>query len=152
MSGMLFGESLSKVVQLSAHDISEIMEHQAANRQKFGEIALAWRLCQPQHVWQAWWGQLSHDTPRVDLKKIGVDSQAVNQLAAAVAVEFRAVPLRCYRDQLVIATTAGGLPRAQAELPALANKQVRFVTADPAQIDEAIAAYYPSTTRSAGAA
>ena len=153
MREMLFGEYLGKVVQLSSHDVAEIMEHQSATRQKFGEIALAWGLCRPQHVWQAWWGQLQGETPHVDLTKIGVDAQSVGQFPIALAVEFRAVPLRSYRDQLVVATTSIGLARAKAELPAaLAGKQVRFVVADVAQIDGAIATYYPSTVRSAGAA
>ena len=74
---MLFGECLGKVVRLSAHDIAEIMEHQAATRRRFGEIALSWGLCRPQHVWQAWWDQLSLHTPHVDLTKLGIDAQAV---------------------------------------------------------------------------
>jgi hypothetical protein len=150
----LFGECLAKVVRLSAHDVSEILEHQAATRRKFGEIALAWGLCRPQHVWQAWWDQLSTaaDTPAVDLNRIGVDAQAVAHLPADLAIQFRAVPLRCHEDQLVVATSPRGLARASAELPALLGKQVRFVIAEPEQIDEALAAYYPATLRTAGAA
>ena len=58
-ASMLFGQCLGRVVPLSAHDVSEILEHQAATRRRFGEIALAWGLCRPQHVWQAWWAQLA---------------------------------------------------------------------------------------------
>jgi hypothetical protein len=148
----LFGELLGKVVRLSAHDVSEILEHQAATRRKFGEIALAWGLCRPQHIWQAWWEQLSSDTPKVDLHRIGVDTQAIAHIPADLAVQFRAVPLRCHEDQLVVATCPRGLARASAELPALIGKQVKFVIADPAQLDEAIAACYPSAFRTAGAA
>jgi hypothetical protein len=142
----LFGECLGKVVRLSAHDVSEIMEHQAATRRKFGEIALAWGLCRPQHVWQAWWDQLSRHTPTVDLEKLGIDSQAIASAPAAVAYQFHAVPVRAHQDQLVIATTTATLRRAQEELPKLLNKQVRFVVvSDPAQIEKAIAAYYGKT-------
>jgi hypothetical protein len=139
----LFGECLGKVVQLSDLDVSEILEHQAATRRRFGEIALAWGLCRPQHVWQAWWEQLSQQTPLVDLHRIGVDVQAVAHVPADLAVQFRAVPLRCHHEQLVVATCEQGLARARAELPALLNKQVQFVTAEPAQLDEALLAYYP---------
>lgn len=150
---MLFGECLGKVVRLSAHDVAEIMEHQAATRRRFGEIALAWGLCRPQHVWQAWWDQLSRHTQHVDLTKLGIDAQAVNCVPANIATQFRAVPLRCFRDQLVVATCARGLGLAQLELPQLLDKQLQFVLADPAQVDEAIAAYYPRSVRSdAGAA
>jgi hypothetical protein len=148
----LFGELLAKVVRLSDHDVAEILEHQTATRRKFGEIALAWGLCRPQHVWQAWWEQLSSDTPSVDLHRIGIDAQAVAHVPAELAVQFRAVPLRCHDDQLVVATCERGLARASAELPGLIGKQIKFVTAEPAQLDEAIAAYYPSAFRTAGAA
>jgi hypothetical protein len=139
----LFGECLGRVVRLTAHDVSEILEHQAATRRRFGDIALAWGLCRPHHVWQAWWEQLASQTPLVDLYRIGVDAQAVSHVPADLAVQFRAVPLRCHQEQLVVATCEEGLPRARAELPALLNKQVQFVTADPAQLDEALVAYYP---------
>lgn len=151
-SQMLFGECLGKVVRLSAHDVAEIMEHQAATRRKFGEIALAWGLCRPQHVWQAWWDQLSQSTSRVDLTKIGVDAQAISHVPADLAMQFRVIPLRRYREQLVIAACEKGLARAQAELPGMLNKQIQFVIAEPAQLDEAIAAYYATAHRSAGAA
>jgi Type II secretion system (T2SS), protein E, N-terminal domain len=148
MAPMLFGECLGKVVRLTPHDVAEIMEHQAATRRKFGEIALAWGLCRPQHVWQAWWDQLSRQTKHVDLTKIGVDSQAVAHVSAKLAVEFRAIPLRSYRDQLVVATCEKGITRARAELPGLLpGKQVQFVLTEPEQLDLALAAYYPSAFR-----
>jgi hypothetical protein len=147
-STMLFGECLGKVVRLSQHDVAEIMEHQAATRRRFGEIALSWGLCRPWHVWQAWWTQLSQATAHVDLTKIGVDAQAVAHLPAELAIQFRCVPVRCYRDQLVLATTARALGRAQVELPPLLEKQVQFVVVEPAQIDEAIAAYYSRSASS----
>lgn len=149
---MLFGECLGQVVRLSAHDVSEIMEHQAATRRKFGEIALSWGLCRPQHVWQAWWNQLSRHTPRVDLTKVGVDAQAVDQLPATLAMQFRVMPLRSFRDQLVVATCEHGLPRARAELPQLLNKQVQFVLAEPVQLDAALATYYAPASRPASVA
>lgn len=153
MSSTLFGQCLGRVVTLSAHDVSEILEHQAATRRKFGEIALAWGLCRPQHVWQAWWDQLSQQqAPKVDLTKIGVDAQAVGSLPTALAHQFGVVPLRCFRDQLVVATTETALPRAKLDLPRLLGKQVKFVVADVKQLDDAIAAYYPAPLRTAGAA
>jgi hypothetical protein len=151
-AGPLFGECLGKVVRLSTHDVAEILEHQVSTRRKFGEIALAWGLCRPHHVWQAWWEQLSADTPFVDLNRIGIDAQAIAHMPAALAIQFRAVPLRCHEDQLVVATCEQVLARSRVEMPALLGKQVKFVIAKPAQLDEAIAAYYPSTSLTAGAA
>ena len=134
-------------MRLTAHDVSEIIEHQAATRRRFGEIALAWGLCRPQHVWKAWWDQLSRQTTRVDLESIGIDAQAISHLPADLAIQFRAVPVRCYRDQLVVAVCERNAGRAQAELPGLLHKQVQFVIAEPSHIDRAIAAYYPGPSR-----
>src|SRR3712207_9173181 len=96
----MFGQCLSQVVQLSDHDVAEILEDQAASRRRFGEIALAWGLCQPQHVWQAWWAQLSAHTPQVDLRTLGVDAQATACLPRGLAVAFGVMPLRTFKDQL----------------------------------------------------
>ena len=152
MSTMLFGECLGKVVALSTHDVSEILETQAATRRRFGEIALSWGLCRPQHVWQAWWEQLAHHTPTVDLTRTGVDAQALAHVPPAVAREFRVVPLRCFDEQLVLATSEHALSRARAELPPLLGKHVRFALVLGDQLDAAIDAYYPASVPSAGAA
>ena len=153
MDSMLFGQCLGRVVALSAHDVSEILEHQAATRRRFGEIALAWGLCQPQHVWQAWWNQLSEQqAAKVDLTKVGVDAQAVAHLPGALAHQFGVVPLRSFENQLVVATAEHGLTRARAEVPRLLGRQVKFVVAERAQLDDALAAYYPPQLRTAGAA
>ena len=58
------GELLSRIVPLSGHDVEEILEEQSANRRKFGEIALAWGLCRPEHVWDAWCQQSEMGTVR----------------------------------------------------------------------------------------
>lgn len=151
-STMLFGQCLGRVVTISAHDVSEILEHQAATRRRFGEIALAWGLCRPQHVWQAWWAQLSEGTPAVNLARIGVDAQAIGHVPAELAHRFGVVPLRCHLDQLVVATTPQGLPAARAELPRLLGKRVKFVVTNATDLAAAIAAYYPPTHLAAGAA
>ena len=151
-STLLFGQCLGRVVKISAHDVSEILEHQAATRRRFGEIALAWGLCRPQHVWQAWWEQLSQETPTVDLSRIGVDAQAVGHVPAEVAHRFGVVPLRCHQDQLVVATTLQGLPTARADLGRLLGKPVKFVVTDAKGLAQAIAAYYPPARPTAGAA
>jgi hypothetical protein len=151
MRRVLFGELLGRLVRLSGHDVSEILEDQAASRRRFGEIALAWGLCQPQHVWQAWWAQLSNQTPQVDLQAIGIDAQALSYLPRGLAVAYGVIPLRTFKDQLVLAATPDSLKRAKSELPGLLVKKVKFVLAEPAQVREAITTYYPRTTVSATA-
>src|SRR4051812_15758645 len=80
------GELLSRIVPLSGHDVEEILQDQAGTNRKFGEIALAWGLCQPQHVWKAWCRQLaSAGTEQVDLKLVGIDAQAAASIPAELA-------------------------------------------------------------------
>ena len=144
MRRVLFGELLGRLVRISGHDVSEILEDQNASHRRFGEIALSWGLCQPQHVWQAWWSQLSHETPYVDLDAIGVDAQAVAHLPRGLAAAYGAIPVRTFKDQMVIAASDTTHERASAELPPLLHKKVKFVLADPEQIREAIRTYYPT--------
>lgn len=142
---MLFGEYLGRVVQLSEHDILEILEDQSSSRRRFGEIALSWGLCQPQDVWQAWWHQLSHRTPEVDLSAIGIDSQATASVPRGLALEFGVVPVRSLGDQLVLAVARERAARAAQELPGLLRRQIQLVHADPDQVAKAIARYYERT-------
>ena len=144
MSTTLFGECLGRVVSLSTHDVSEILEAQGASRRRFGEIALSWGLCRPQHVWQAWWEQLYDRTPTVDLAITGVDAQALAHVPSAVARQFGVLPLRCLDEQLVLAATEQSMPRARAELPRLLGKQVRFAVVPANQLAAALDTYYPA--------
>src|SRR5690348_7231398 len=92
-AGDRFGEQLAKIVRLSRHDVEEILSEQAGNRKRFGQIALAWGLCEPTHVWQAWSSQIVGRTPRVDLAQFGIDAQATNELPAWLAAAVGAVPV-----------------------------------------------------------
>src|SRR5439155_13147358 len=76
-----FGELLSRMVPLSGHDVEEILQEQNANRRRFGEIALAWGLCRPEHVWDAWAQQNADGNELVDLEQIGIDAQAAAMLS-----------------------------------------------------------------------
>ena len=149
MSRPLFGECLSDVVGLSDHDVAEILEDQAASRRRFGEIALAWGLCRPEDVWQAWARQLNRLTPEVDLKKIGIDAQAAAHLPKSVAREFCVMPIRSFGDYLVVATTRENLGRVCGELPKVVKRELRLVIASRATIERAIEEYYAPSTRAA---
>jgi hypothetical protein len=144
MPKQLFGEYLARIVELSGHDVSEILEEQTASHRRFGDIALAWGLCQPEHVWEAWVHQLAHRTPVVDVDALGVDTQATGELPARWARRYRAVALRRVGDALVIAADEATLARASKRLPALLGRQVHFVVARPGQIDAALSTYYPA--------
>src|SRR6266404_952281 len=123
------GELLSRMVPLSGHDVEEILQEQTSNRRRFGEIALAWGLCKPEHVWDAWCQQSTDGTEAVDLDKIGVDTQAAAMLPADVARHHHVIPLRVANDAILLASCNGAMAHAD-ELSALLHKRVTFVQAD----------------------
>jgi len=139
-----FGQLLGRLVNLSQHDVEEILEEQGATRQRFGEIALSWGLCEPEHVWQAWCDQLLTQIQKVDLDVLGVDSQAASMIHRDVALKLGAIPIRCLGRQLVVAVSDSNTARAAAELELMTAKDLRFVLADARQIDRAISTYYPA--------
>jgi hypothetical protein len=137
-----FGELLGRVAPLSNHDVSEILEEQNNTGKRFGEIALAWGLCQPKDVWRAWADQCAADQRTIDLPKIGVDAQVVNLLPREMAEQLGMIPLRSIDDEVVIATAdASGTRNTEAQQAV--QRQCRFVLADSQQIRDAIAVYYP---------
>ena len=149
MPNRLFGEYLAHVVHLSGHDVAEILEDQSSSGRRFGEIALSWGLCQPEHVWEAWANQLAHHRPRVDLRSVGVDGQATAAVPARLARRFRAVPIRIAGDALVVAADESTIERAAVRLPAILRRPICFVVAPPEQVDAVMETYYPAPPRPA---
>lgn len=137
-----FGQMLSRFVPMSEHDIHEILDEQAVCHRKFGEIALSWNLCRPDHVWRAWYAQLAQETQRVDLMVVGVDTQAIAAVAYAIATEYSVLPLRTLDDELIVATTATAHDRARQALPEMLKRNVQFVIADEQSILAAIRSHY----------
>ncbi|HLL90610.1 MAG TPA: hypothetical protein VK324_15020 [Tepidisphaeraceae bacterium] len=138
-----FGELLGRLVQLSPHDVHEILAEQQGTRLRFGEIALRWGLCQPEHVWRAWAQQAVEDQAVVDLDVIGVDAQAVTQLPYDVAKRLCVIAVRSFEHELVVAVDAER-PVDPEELARASKKSVRIVRADGRQIRDAIDTYYPA--------
>src|SRR5688500_5658090 len=102
----LIGELIGKQVDLSGHDIDEILQEQSSSGRRFGDIALSWGLCQPQHVWRAWAAQCALKGLRVDLASVPVDYQAVTLLPYETASRLCMIPLRSFDDEVIIATHA----------------------------------------------
>lgn len=135
------GELLSKMVPLSRHDVEEILQEQTANPRRFGDIALSWGLCRPEHIWQAW-VQQSNGTELVDLEKIGIDAQAAAMLPGAVARQHHVIPLRVAGDSMLLASANGAVNHAD-ELSALVHRRVMFVRAEMQQVERMLDRYYP---------
>jgi hypothetical protein len=135
------GELLSKMVPLSGHDVEEILQEQTANPRRFGDIALSWGLCRPEHIWEAW-VQQSNGTEVVDLEKIGVDAQAAALLPGDVARLHHVIPLRVAGDAMLLASANGAVEHAD-ELSKLVQRRVMFVSADLAQVERMLDRYNP---------
>jgi hypothetical protein len=151
MSQARFGELLGRLVPLSRHDVEEILEEQSATSHRFGEIALSWGLCQPEHVWQAWCDQLLTQVQKVDLDRLGVDSQAAALVSRDTAVRLNLVPIRILGNHLVVAMsdTETDTARAAAELKLITDKTIRFVFASQSQVQKAIDSYYTASPAAA---
>jgi hypothetical protein len=137
------GELLSRIVPLSNHDVEEILQEQSGTHRRFGEIALAWGLCQPEHVWNAWCRQLAQGIETVDLDEIGIDAQAADILSADVARELEVLPIRIFGDVAIIATSDNETPAFEARLAHLVGRRVMFVRAEAEQLRRSIDMYYP---------
>ena len=138
------GELLSQIGQLSSHDIDEILFEQRQTRQRFGAIAVALGFCQPEHIWAAWCSQLSGHIDLVNLDEIGIDAQAVECLPRELALGLRAMPVRLFEGQLIVAVSDPSRASSVADLARRLTMQIKCVLAPQPQIDRALANYYPS--------
>ena len=148
MSRLRIGQLLEQMGKLSRHDIDEILQEQASSGAKktFGQIALTFGLCQPEHIWKAWADQLTDGFERVDLQSFGIDSQAVARLPHELAMRFCAMPIRMVGDEVIIAVSDPSHIALFEDLEDFLKARPRFVLADAGQIRGMIARYYPSLT------
>jgi hypothetical protein len=149
MSQPRIGELLSRLVGLDEHDVDEILQEQSATRKRFGEIALSWGLCRPEHIWQAWSHQLNQRLQHVSLLEFGIDAQATLHLSRLLARKYQAVPIRFHERQLIVAVTEQSHALAARDLPRLLGKSLCFVLAESPEIEAALNDYYPALQRSA---
>src|SRR5687767_9264679 len=116
------GELLSQMVPLSGHDIDEILQEQEATHRRFGEIAISWGLCQPEHVWTAWCAQLKTDAQRIDLDVAGIDAQAAVLLPGDVARRWHVIPVRIGANGTLVACAAPLNDAARGEIEQFLRK------------------------------
>jgi len=143
MSRQLIGQLLSRMGKLSLIDIDEILVEQAVSRKRFGEIALSWGLCEPEHIGEAWCRQLGEDVQELDLEKVGVDPHATQCLAGEMARRLDAVPIRTLGDLIVVAIGHTLDSVEVAELSRAVGQQIRLVLVAHSQIQRALETFYP---------
>jgi hypothetical protein len=138
------GQVLRRMGKLNEMDIEEILVQQNVSRQRFGEIALQWGLCEPPHLCEAWMRQITESAGKADLMAVGVDPRAVEDFPADVARRLEVIPIRSMGDQLIIAAARILSAAEMLEVLRWAGKEVRLVLAAEAQIQAAIEQYYPA--------
>lgn len=136
------GELLSRHVNLSNHDIDEILHEQSHSQQRFGDVAMSLGLCSAQDIWRAWCEQIKDSIEHVNLHELGIDAQAVRHLSRELAVRCTAIPIRSTETHLVIATSEQGFDEAAVHLPEAMQRRLKFVIAEQDQVIKAIEAYY----------
>jgi len=136
------GELLSQQINLSNHDVQEILAEQVSTHQKFGQIALQWGLCQPEDLWRAWFDQLGHRSPKVSLAKIGVDSRVITVMSKQMAEHYRVMPMRMFENQLLLAIDRTPDKGLAEELGKHLGRVVKFVVAESHEIADAQRHYY----------
>lgn len=145
MSNKRIGQFLGQFTPISDHDIDEILQEQSGSRTRksFGDIALSLGLCRPEHITAAWCVQLLDGPPRkIDLDRVGIDTQALTHLSAQIASELNVIPVRLLGDVLIVAIASDSIALAASELPSRVTKQLRFALADPKAIRRAIEQHY----------
>jgi hypothetical protein len=144
MSRQLIGQVLSRMGKLSSIDVDEILFEQAMSQRRFGEIALSWGLCEPEHLAEAWCRQLAENSETLDLAQVGVDAHAARALPAEVARRLGVVPIRVLGDTVVVATGHLLDSVEVTELSRTMGRDVRFVAVAAGQLDHAMKVYYSS--------
>ena len=144
MGRLLIGQVLRRMGKVDDIDVQEILSQQERTRQKFGEIALSWGLCDPDNLCEAWCAQLAGGVERVDLQQTGIDSHATHAVPREMAQRLGVIPIRSIADQVIVAAGRALEDGELAELLSAAGKNVRIVLAESRQIEAAIERYYPS--------
>lgn len=144
MDRQRMGELLAGIGQLTPHDINEILSEQRHTRHRFGAIAVSLGFCQPEHVWAAWCSQLSGNIDVVDLDEIGIDAQAAECFPRELALRLRAMPIRMFEGQLILAVSDTSRAGSFADLAGRIGMVVKCVMAKDDQIEHALNNYYPA--------
>jgi len=137
------GQVLSRMGKLSSIDIDEILEQQAVSRQRFGEIAVSWGLCEPVDLCEAWCVQFSEGVETSDLTPGDVDARLILSLPARLARQLHIVPLVSIADQMVVASAQPVDGDQWLAILEATGMDVRFVLAEPEAIAAALDVYYP---------
>ncbi|TVQ62755.1 MAG: hypothetical protein EA379_04920 [Phycisphaerales bacterium] len=128
---------------LTEEQVRLVLEEQALRGVPFGALAERMFGVCPKAVEGAWVEQYASIAERVDPRTERVDPDALTLLSARQAWQFRVLPLRFDRQELVVCTTPTHLPRAINFVYRKLRTPSHFVTADAQALGEALVRRYP---------
>lgn len=137
------GELLVSHGLINEQQRREILEAQNASGRPFGLLAERMFGVSPRDVEQAWAEQYSHFAEHIDPTTAELAPDALASIERRQAWQFRALPIRFDRGELLLATDAASLPRAMRFAGWRLSTPCRFLIADPESLSAALQAYYP---------
>lgn len=137
------GELLVQQGVLTPQQCEHILSLQRSNNRPFGVLAEEHFDVAPRHLDHAWAEQYALLAPRVNPLCERIDTEAVELVSRRQAWQFRILPLRFERAEVVICTTRQHLPRALNFAYRNIGPECSFVLAEPAHLGAALQARYP---------
>lgn len=137
------GELLVSRGLISEQQRREILELQKACGRPFGLLAEQMFGVSPRDVEQAWAQQYAHLAEHIDPTAVEIAPAALACIERRQAWQFRVLPIRFDRGELVLATDVASLPRAMRFTGWRVASPCRFLIADSASLSVALKAYYP---------
>jgi len=146
MSGQLherLGTILLKHGQLTATQVSLVLAQQTQSPRPFGELAQRMFGLDRGAVEAAWVEQYLQYGTEVDLRTQPIDPEVKGVVTRRQAWQFLLLPLRREEGQLILATTAGRLPRAVTFAWRRLREPVRIVVVPQPQLEDYLQTHYP---------
>ncbi|MCL4220018.1 MAG: hypothetical protein KJZ65_01475 [Phycisphaerales bacterium] len=137
------GEVLVARGLLSEAQRARILEAQETSGRPFGVLAEQMFNVSPRDVEQAWAEQFALEAERVDPAATTPFPEALASIERRQAWQFRVLPMRFERGELLIATDVVSLPRAMRFAGWRVAAPCRFLIAEPDALSAALQAFYP---------
>ncbi|MHC4995289.1 MAG: GspE/PulE/PilB domain-containing protein [Planctomycetota bacterium] len=128
---------------LTEDQVQQILDHQAYHPAPFGTIAMELFNVSTEAVEKAWIEQYIKFAQNTDLDQQRIDEQVLRVINRRQAWQFRALPLRRDRDELVIASSRDHLRRAVAFAWRRLDEPLRFLIAQRPQLEDFLNEHYP---------
>ena len=137
------GDILVQLGVLSEHDRKTILDQQRTVARPFGELAEKLFSISPDVIEDAWAMQYEQIAGTINPMEFEIEPEASSCITARQAWQFRILPIRFERDELMLATTRQNLPRALRFSATQLSEMCFFVTAEPEHLADALQRSYP---------